>query len=309
MDIDKAIQKLELSPPFSLIDLKRNYHRLSLKLHPDKNNSPNATSDFQELNDAYECLKDNIDYCSKMKSESHRVDIDIDIDEDFDVFEILNNFTSKINGKKIDKSIILNIIEKITSNSVIVCKELFEGMDKQMSTDLFEYLKKYADVFNISIDTLNKIGDIINDKYKNDEIIKLHPNINNLLNDEIYKLEFNETTYYIPLWHHEVIYDLINKNQLIINIIPELEHHISIDDYNNIHIHLTKSIKGLISSKSIIFNLGKKVFNIPCNELYIKRKQKYVYKKQGISKIDTNNVYDVSKKGDIVVHLTLMDVE
>lgn len=304
MDTEKAIKKLELSIPFSLIDLKRNYHRLSLKLHPDKNTSPNATAEFQELNDAYGYLKDNIHIYSISKENQ-----DVNTNDDFDIFEILNNFTSKINGNKIDKSIILNIIEKITSNSEIICKEVFEGMDKQMSIDLFEYLKKYADVFSLSTDTLNKIGDIINDKFKDDEIIKLHPNITNLMNDDIYKLEFDETTYYIPLWHHEIIYDISNNNELIINIVPQLEHHISIDDYNNIHIHLTKNIKGLITSKTIMFNLGEKVFNIPCGELYIKRKQKYIYKKQGISKIDTNNVYDVSKKGDVVVHLTLMDIE
>ena len=303
MDIEKAIKTLELIVPFSLIDLKRNYHKLSLKLHPDKNNSPNATSEFQELNDAYEYLKDNVDSYSKLPPHQDNVN------DDFDIFEMFNNFSSKINGKKIDKSIIMNIIEKITSNSVFICKEIFDGMDKQMSIDLFEYLKKYADVFNISVDTLNKIGDIINEKFKNDEIIKLHPNINNLINDDIYKLDFDETTYYIPLWHHEIIYDLSTNNQLIINIVPELEHHISIDDYNNVHIHLTKNIKGLITSKNLLFNLGEKVFNIPCSELYIKRKQKYVYKRQGISKIDTNNVYDVSKKSDIIVHLTLMDAE
>ncbi len=304
MDTEKAIKRLELSIPFSLIDLKRNYHRLSLKLHPDKNNSPNATAEFQELNDAYGYLKDNVNVYTKSNEYQ-----DTNTNDDFDIFEILNNFTSKINGKKIDKSIILNIIEKITSNSEIICKEVFEGMDKQMSIDLFEYLKKYADVFSISIDTLNKIGDIINEKFKNDEIIKLHPTISNLMNDDIYKLEFDETMYYIPLWHHEIIYDISNNNQLIVNIVPELEHHISIDDYNNVHIHLTKNVKGLITSKTIMFNLGEKVFNIPCGELYIKRKQKYIYKKQGISKIDTNNVYDVSKRGDVIVHLTLIDLE
>lgn len=307
MDTEKAIKRLELSLPFSLNDLKRNYHRLSLRLHPDKNYSSSATSDFQELNDAYSYLKDNIDIYSKSNESTYqRMN---NVNDDFDIFEILNNFTSKINGKKIDKSIILNIIEKLTSNSEFICKEVFEGMDKQMSIDLFEYLKKYADVFSISSDTLNKISLIINDKFKNDEIIKLHPNINNLMNDDIYKLDFEEVVYYIPLWHHEIIYDISTNNQLIVNIVPELEHHISIDDYNNIHIHLTKNIKGLITSKSIIFNLGEKVFNIPCDELCIKRKQKYIYKKQGISKIDTNNVYDVSKKADIIVHLTLIDTE
>ena len=301
MNTEKAINILNLSLPFSLNELKRNYHKQSLKLHPDKNNSPNATAEFQELKNAYEYLKLNIDDFSE-----------IDTNE-FDFFEILNNFTSKLSGKKLDKSLVLNIIEnlseKFSENSKLIYKELFEGIDKQTSLDLFEYLKKYAEVFNISNDTLNKIGDIINEKFENDEIIKLHPTIDNLISDDVYKLDFDNTLYYIPLWHHEIIYDLSFNNQLIINIIPNLEHHISIDDYNNVHIHLTKNIKGLLTSKTIMFNIGKKVFNIPCNELYIKKKQKYIYKKHGISKIDTNDVYDVSKKSDVIVHLTLIDVD
>jgi hypothetical protein len=295
---EKSIKLLNLSIPFSLNDLKRNYYKLSLKLHPDKNNSPNATSEFQELKDAYEYLNETIyDYSTLNESEN-----------DYDFFEILNNFTSNITGKKIDKSIIVNIIEKISENKTVLYKELFEGIDKQTSIDLFEYLKKYSELFNISYDTLVKIGDIINEKFKHDEIIKLHPNINNLMNDDIYKLELNTIIYYIPLWHHEIMYDLSLNNQLIINVIPELDHHISIDDYNNIHVHLTKNIKVLLTIKTIVFNIGDKVFDIPCEELYIKKKQKYIYKRKGISKIDTKDVYDVTKRGDVIVHLTLLDI-
>jgi hypothetical protein len=306
MNSEKAFKLLQLIPPFSLNDLKRHYHKQSLKLHPDKNTSINATAEFQDLNDAYEYLKQ---YITINVNES---DIKYEY-EDFntnetDFFEILNNFTSKISGKKIDKSIILNIIDKLTENKSIIYTELFEGIDKETSIDLFEYIKKYSNVFNISNDVLESIGNIINKKYKNDEIIKLYPNINNLMNDDLYKLDFEKKLYYIPLWHHEIIYDIsLNNNQLIINIIPSLEQHISIDDNNNIHVHLTKSIKGLLDSKYIVFNLGEKVFNIPCEDLRLIKKQKYIYKKKGIPKIDIIDVYNVNKRGDIIVHLTLLD--
>ena len=51
------------------------------------------------------------------------------------------------------------------------------------------------------------------------------------------------------------------------------------------------------------------IFHQENHELYIKKKQKYVYKKQGITKIDTNNVYDTSKKSDIIVPLNLIDTQ
>jgi len=296
MDTEKAIKMLNLSSPFTETELKRNYHKLSLKLHPDKNNSPNATAEFQELNDAYKYLKENI-----------ISDMNVEANESYDIFEMLNNFTSKISGKKIDKSIILNIIEKLTNKREKLYTELFEGVDRQTSFELFKYFKKYAEIFNISNDTLDVLINIINEKYKNDEIIKLHPTIDNLMNDDLYKLEINDNIYYIPLWHHEMTYDLSNNVQLIINVIPELDNHISIDDYNNLHIHLTKSIEGLLTLNVLSFNIGEKVFNIPCENLYIKKRQRYICKKKGISKIDTTDVYNVSKRGDIIVHLTLLD--
>ena len=134
MNTEKAIKILKLSLPFSLNDLKRNYHKLSLKIHPDKNNSVNATSDFQQLKDAYDFLKQQNEYDDLNKNdEKYNTSFD---DTEYDFFEILNNFTSKLTGRRLDKSIILDIIEKITNNK-IVYKELFEGIDKQTSIDLF----------------------------------------------------------------------------------------------------------------------------------------------------------------------------
>ncbi len=58
MDIDDCYRLLELPHDASLDDIKSAYRRLSLKYHPDVNQSdPNATEKFREVKEAYDILK------------------------------------------------------------------------------------------------------------------------------------------------------------------------------------------------------------------------------------------------------------
>jgi hypothetical protein len=58
---------------------------------------------------------------------------------------------------------------------------------------------------------------------------ELNPTIENLLNKDIYYLE--EEHIYIPLWHHEIIF-----NKKIKVIIKPILNHMYLDDDNNIYI-------------------------------------------------------------------------
>ncbi len=49
---------LGISPDATLAEIKKAYRRLAIKIHPDRNSSPDATKKFQELTQAYEVLKD-----------------------------------------------------------------------------------------------------------------------------------------------------------------------------------------------------------------------------------------------------------
>jgi DnaJ-class molecular chaperone len=49
---------LGVQPNASDVDIKKAYRTLSLKYHPDRNSDPDASSKFQEINNAYEVLSD-----------------------------------------------------------------------------------------------------------------------------------------------------------------------------------------------------------------------------------------------------------
>ena len=69
MDFQSASDTLELLPNFSLQDLKRNYYKLALKWHPDKNrNSKESTEKFQHIQEAFEYLSNYLEIEAKPAS-------------------------------------------------------------------------------------------------------------------------------------------------------------------------------------------------------------------------------------------------
>lgn len=307
MDFKHAIKILELSSPFSLNELKKNYYRLSLKWHPDKNKDVEATTQFQDIQNAYEYLNEYI----KIKSETdNQSNLDSDEDKNHndnkDFFSLFGTFMKTISGNTINKPMLKHIIKNITDNCGKISIKIFEGLDKDTSIKLYDYLHQYSDILHINNETLYEIKEIIKEKFKNDNIIILHPKLSNLINDELYKLEFDNKTYCIPLWHDEIIYDL-SCSQLIVKILPSLDDHITIDSNNNIIVNLSTKIRGLITAEKINFKLCDKSFDISCDDLKIKKTQKHVFKKKGIPLINQNDIYNVSERSNVIVNLTLID--
>jgi hypothetical protein len=154
------------------------------------------------------------------------------------------------------------------------------------------------------------IKNIVFEKCQGYEVFILNPSIDDLFENNLYKLDVNNNIYIVPLWHNELYFDGVD-GEIIVKCNPELPDNLYIDTNNNIIINLCIELtNALLASQDVLFTIGKKQFAIPTDKITIQRNQTIVLKEKGISKIQygdsmITNMYNVNNKADIFVNLTL----
>jgi len=90
-----------------------------------------------------------------------------------------------------------------------------------------------------------------------------------------------------------------------------LPNNVKIDDDNNIYVERKIDIRNelpelIINNQDLEITIGEKIFTISLSELNMKREQYYRIRGQGLTKVNENDMYDVSKKSDIIVKILLV---
>ena len=300
---NEACDILDLPQKFTIEELKQAYRKKALKFHPDKNPEADATEQFQKISEAYEFLSNvGVEY-----DENH-------IDEDISGYDnILKNFIRYFN-KDIDVDLVLTIVNKLASKVYLNVIEIFSECDKDTVIQIYELIVKYKDIFQIDNDIILQVERIAREKSSEDNLIIITPTLHDLFNANIYVHKSNGQQYYVPLWHDEIYFEDKTKNHdLIVKCIPDIPDHISVDENNNIHINVIHrtSLKDLLNKKSISYvhsdENNKPIISleIPVTSLYIRKQQSIKFFKNGIPKINSNDMYSINDKSDIIVHLEL----
>lgn len=312
MDYKKAFEILEIDfidtkyHEISLCILKKQYHKLALKYHPDKNgNTFESTEKFKQINEAYVYLKKEI---KLLEPDNLYNDTDDESSDQHMYYNVLQNFIKSVFEKKYSE-IIFSIISDILTASKQISTKLFEGLDKDSVLQIYNFLSKYRSVIHFSSELIEQVRNIVLNKYDNVEVYKLNPSINDLMENNFYKLYVDDNLYLVPLWHNESYYDG-SGCEIIVICEPELPYGMSLDDDNNLYIetHIIAChdlVDMLNDGNDIKFNIGNRLFVIPLSSLYIKKEQYYVFKRQGISKVN-KNIYNVKEKSDIIVKITIV---
>ena len=307
MNLQEALQIMEIDNGFSnlsLDTLKKKYHKMALIHHPDKNgNSIEAKEKFQKLGEAYELLKKELGTMNHTTASENDDPVFNNSGDGYSFF--LNMFLQNIVTGQYSEGV-QSIIRDIVSGCKEVSLKMFDKMDRETSLYVYNFIIKYKDLFHLNDSILNTVREIILEKFKDIQIFTLNPSIDDLFENNVYKLEYNNKLYFVPLWHGEVYFDADVK-EIIVKCMPELPDYMSIDENNHLYINVNvKFGLSLFQEKTTSILVGKKRYEIPNEELYCKQNQNYVFKNSGISQIDEHDMYNIKKKGDVVVRINFI---
>jgi curved DNA-binding protein CbpA len=297
--------------------LKKQYRKMALKHHPDKNgNTKESNEKFKKINEAYDYLNREIKHLKQTdfhndENFNNEENDEIFNNQDKDIyFNVLKNFISSVMECNYT-DIITKIVNDILITGKQISLKLFEGLDKDTALNIFYFLSKYRSVIHLDNELLDNVRQIVINKYENVELYILNPSINDLLQNNFYKLYVLNELYLVPLWHNESYYDG-SGCEIIVICEPELPKEIQLDDDNNLYIE--KNINAYTELPNMILHsnenkieikIGNKILLIPVSSLYIKKEQYFTFKNEGISK-EKKNLYDVEDKSDIIVKISII---
>jgi hypothetical protein len=289
---------------------------MCLKYHPDKNHAPDAHTRFQEINEAYQYLSSGAG-ADALGGNAAQPPVGVTY------IQIFLQFFKHIIKRPETMACVSQIAEGCYARAI----EIFENMEVSQMIYLYEILHKYKSILYVAEKIFTKMEEHIQNKT---QYVILNPTIDNLFDGDLYRLKLDGREYLVPLWHHELVYDggvgvatagataeeeeegedsraraRARAHDITVKCMPELPEHLMLDEYNNIYVMISTDVENIMDKEQLEFYLGEKMFFIPCNKILFRKSQLLMLKGCGIIRINQTNIYDVSKRSNIIIHLRL----
>jgi len=284
--------------------LKKEYRAKILEYHPDKNKAPDASAKFIEIQEAYGVLKtnctDNTKEPDEYRGESYN--------------DLLKKFMSTVFRE--ESPLVAKLVEiickkicRIVEHSSDHIIEYLRNINRDTLTTIHSILSKYRGVFHLSSDIFEKIEGILRHptELTVDEYIVLNPTLEDLMSEEnIYILKYLDRSYLVPLWQHEMVFDVSGQN-LVVRNFPIIPDNMDLDECNMLTVRLQYNLKELWG-REVEVEIGGKPFAIGGNMLRITGEpQRIEYYDSGVPYNNVDNVLDTSQKQSVVFIVTVLN--
>ena len=284
-------------------EIKTNYRLGALKYHPDKCRDPDAADKFREIQAAYEYLTNNTSS-----------DGDGDGDE-ANYKTMVGSFLSKLffhGNSGEDAGWKEEICRLVVSRLVGLCEakalEYIEKIDRKTLAKLHTCLVMYREVFHLSDVLIARVDELLKEtdtKPSAECVVLLNPFLEDLQEDNLYRITESGKTFIVPLWHHELVYDNSGVD-FVVRCCPVLPEHMEIDEYNNIYVYLRYRVSEVWGKDRIQVPFGKRSLVFWPRQLCVcAEPQQIRFPKEGIARINPVHPVDNSVRKDVVLVIQL----
>jgi len=290
MNLKLALETLGLRDDCNWSDdeIKKAYRSKILQYHPDKNKSPDSASKFIDIQTAYTFLQGH-DNKDEYRGESYG--------------ELLKTFLYSVLREESGGPLITKIVElickkicMIVENNSDVIIDYLRTINRDTLTTIRGVLSKYRSILHFSSELFERIDEVL----EVDECIILNPTLEDLISDEnIYILKYSDRSYLVPLWQHEMVFDISGRN-LVVKNFPILPDNMELDECNVLTVRLQYRLSE-IWKREVLVEIGGKPFVVRGDLLRLTDEpQQIKYENHGIPYNDSDNVLDASRKQSII---------
>lgn len=310
MDYQKACKILELEEKtkYNKRELKRIYHKLALKYHPDKNNrnESDTTEHFKQINEAYE-------YLTPLFDKEETIETNFTTGRSFESSNYRYAFKVYISSLFPADTINHDVLDIIIEQILTKCEEKSMDFIKNFNSDqiigLYSMLQKYDTVLpNDNGEFFNKVITLFREKLLKKNVYILKVSVDDLFEQNVFRLQHGTNEYLVPLWHTELSYD-DNGEEIKVQCIPDLPSFVRVDEKNNLHLSVRVNLARIFTKNKngIDIKVGKRIFTIPLNELTLEKSQTITRTSQGIPTYNEDDLFDVSRLSDVFIHVELLE--